>query len=63
VESRRIEKIVSLLHEHGRLSSVQLSRMIGLSRTRCNEYFKKMEELGLVEGVMVGKEKYYKLKE
>jgi len=63
VESRRIEKIISLLQEHGKLSSVQLSRMIGLSRTRCNEYFKKMEQLGLVEGVMVGKEKYYKLKE
>lgn len=62
VESRRIEKIIGLLQEHGKLSSSQLSQLIGLSRTRCNEYFKRMEELGLVEGISIGREKYYKLK-
>ena len=63
VEQKRIEKIISLLREHGKLSSVQLAQILGLSRTRCNEYFKQMEELGLVEGVEVGKEKYYRLKD
>jgi biotin operon repressor len=63
VEQKRIEKIISLLQEHGRLSSLQLAQMLGLSRTRCNEYFKQMEEIGLVEGVEIGKEKYYKLKD
>jgi biotin operon repressor len=62
VEQRRIENIVSFLQEHGKLSSSQLSKLIGLSRTRCNEYFKLMEDLGLVEGVEIGKEKYYRLK-
>ena len=62
VEQKRIEKIISLLREHGKLSSLQLAHILGLSRTRCNEYFKQMEELGLVEGVEIGKEKYYKLK-
>jgi hypothetical protein len=40
VEMRRIEAITGLLQQHGKLNSVQLSGHIGLSRTRCNEYFK-----------------------
>ncbi|MEM5829815.1 MAG: helix-turn-helix domain-containing protein [Candidatus Aenigmatarchaeota archaeon] len=63
VEQKRIEKIISLLQEHGKLSSSQLSQILGLSRTRCNEYFKQMESLGLVEGIEIGKEKFYKLKD
>jgi biotin operon repressor len=63
VEQRRIEKIMSLLQDQGKLSSSQLSQIMGLSRTRCNEYFKQMEDLGLVEGIEMGKEKYYKLKD
>jgi biotin operon repressor len=63
VEQRRIEKIMSILQENGKLSSSQLAQMMGLSRTRCNEYFKQMEELGLLEGIEIGKEKYYKLKD
>lgn len=61
VEQKRIEKIISILQEHEKLSSVQLSQILNLSRTRCNEYFKQMEEMGLVEGVDIGKERYYKL--
>ncbi|MEM5766023.1 MAG: winged helix-turn-helix domain-containing protein [Candidatus Aenigmatarchaeota archaeon] len=63
VEQKRIEKIISLLQEHGKLSSSQLAQILGLSRTRCNEYFKQMEDLGLVEGAEIGKEKFYKLKD
>jgi arsenate reductase-like glutaredoxin family protein len=63
VESKNIEKIVSILREHEKLSSLQLSQILNLSRTRCNEYFKQMEDIGLVEGMMIGKEKYYKLKD
>jgi len=62
VESKRIENIRSLLKKHEKLSSTELSQLMGLSRTRCNEYFKKMEILGIVKPVLVGKEKYYKLK-
>ena len=62
VESKRIENIRSLLKKHEKLSSTELSQLMGLSRTRCNEYFKKMENLGIVKPVLVGKEKYYKLK-
>ncbi len=63
VESKRIERIISFLQEHRTLSSYQLAQMMGLSRTRCNEYFKQMENLGIVKGIENGKEKYYQLVE
>jgi len=62
VESRRVEKIISLLKRHEKLSSTELSDLIGLSRTRCNEYFKMMEKLEMVKPILVGKEKFYGLK-
>lgn len=63
VESKRIERIISFLQEHRMLSSSQLAHMMGLSRTRCNEYFKQMEELGIVKGNDAGKERFYQLVE
>lgn len=63
VESKRIERIISFLQEHRTLSSYQLAQMMGLSRTRCNEYFKQMENLGIVKGIENGKERYYQLVE
>lgn len=62
VEFKRIEKISELLQQHGKLSSSQLAQLMNLSRTRCNEYFKQMEDLGIVEPLIVGKEKFYRLK-
>jgi len=62
VESKRIENIRSLLKKHEKLSSTELSQLMGLSRTRCNEYFKKMENLGIVKPILVRREKYYRLK-
>jgi len=62
VEFKRIEKITELLEQHGKLSSSQLAQLMNLSRTRSNEYFKQMENLGIVEPVIIGKEKFYVLK-
>ena len=62
VERKRINEILNLLKEHEKLTSSQLSEMLGLSRTRCNEYFKLMERLGMVEPILMGKEKFYALK-
>ena len=62
VETKRIEKITSLLERHEKLSSSELSQLMGLSRTRCNEYFKLMDSLDLVEPVLSGREKFYRLK-
>lgn len=61
VESKRIERIISLLQDHRMLSSSQLAQMMGLSRTRCNEYFKQMENLGIAKAVDTGKERFYQL--
>lgn len=61
VEARRIETITGLLQQHGKLSSEDLANHTGLSRTRCSEYFKLMEEMGIVEPVLLGREKFYRL--
>jgi len=62
VETKRMEGITQLLQQHGKLSSVQLAQLMNMSRTRSNEYFKQMENLGIVDSEILGKEKYYKLK-
>jgi len=59
VEQKRMQKILGILKDHGRLSSSQLGNIMNLSRTRCNEYFRHMENLNLVESAVVGREKYY----
>lgn len=61
VEARRIETITGLLQQHGKLSSETLASHTGLSRTRCSEYFKLMEDMGIVEPVLMGREKFYRL--
>jgi len=61
VERKKINKIKSLLQQHDQLTSAQLAQLMNLSRTRSNEYFKQMESLGMVEPVLVGKEKFYRL--
>jgi Fic family protein len=60
-KTRLKEQILSLLSQHKKLSSYELSNLVNLSRTRCNEYFREMLKEGLTEGVIIGKKKYYKL--
>ncbi|HKZ45233.1 MAG TPA: winged helix-turn-helix domain-containing protein [archaeon] len=55
------EQILSLLQQHKRLSSSQLGDLVSLSRTRCNEYLRELSTQGLAEGVIVGRQKFYKL--
>jgi len=61
-ESKKIETIKFVLKQHQMLSSIQLAQLLHMSRTRANEYFKKMENMNLVDGTLVGKEKFYKIK-
>jgi Fic family protein len=51
--------IKSLLEEHGKLSSTDLSRLLKLSRTRCSEYLNEMVREGLLEHTTVRRKKYY----
>jgi Fic family protein len=60
-KSKWKEQIISLLEQHKKLSSSELSSLVNLSRTRCNEYFRELLKEGLTEGVIIGKKKYYKL--
>jgi response regulator of citrate/malate metabolism len=55
------EQILSLLEQRKKLSSSELSNLINLSRTRCSEYFRELSKEGLSEGIIVGRQKYYKL--
>jgi biotin operon repressor len=59
---RMKEKIISFLHRHANLSPSKLSELVGLSRTRCNEYLKELEREEIATGVLVGKKKIYRLR-
>ena len=61
VEGKIKEQIISLLQQNKKLTSSQLSNLIGLSRTRCNEYFRELTKEGYTEGVVINRQKYYKL--
>jgi hypothetical protein len=55
------ESVRSLLEKHGKLNSVQLSKLINLSRTRCNEYFKEMEKEGIARGITKNRQRFYEI--
>lgn len=51
-----------ILKKHVTMTSDQLCKVIGLSRTRCNEYLKELENSGLAESKLVDRKKHYSLK-
>ena len=53
--------IKSLLGEHKKLTTSQISKLVNLSRTRCSEYMKEMERCGIVSGTTVRRQKFYEL--
>jgi len=53
--------IKSLLGEHRKLTTSQLSKLINLSRTRCSEYLIEMERKRIVKGTTVRRQKFYEL--
>ena len=55
------EKVVELLQQHRRLTASQMADLLHLSRTRCSEYFRELMVEGRVEGVLIDRQKYYKL--
>lgn len=54
--------IKSLLEEHKKLASPELSQMLKLSRTRCNEYLIEMEREGVLKGTTIRRKKFYELR-
>lgn len=53
--------VKSLLGEHKKLTTAQLSKLINLSRTRCSEYLIDLERKGIVKGTTVRRQKFYEL--
>lgn len=54
--------IKSLLGEHKKLSSTDLSRLLKLSRTRCSEYLNELSREGVIAYTTVRRKKFYELK-
>ncbi|MEM7821341.1 MAG: winged helix-turn-helix domain-containing protein [Candidatus Aenigmatarchaeota archaeon] len=63
VTSKTKEAIKMILQKYGELTPFQLSRLIKLSRTRCNEYLKEMEREGIAVSRTESRKKYYKLRQ
>ena len=60
-KSKMKDRILFLLNENKKLTANQLSELLGLSRTRCSEYFRELMIEGKVEGLIIDRQKYYKL--
>ncbi|MCX8178738.1 MAG: winged helix-turn-helix domain-containing protein [Candidatus Aenigmarchaeota archaeon] len=55
------EAIKIILRKKGRMTSEDLSKLIGLSRSRCNEYLKEMERNKEAKSEIENRKKYYRL--
>ncbi|NIM46744.1 MAG: winged helix-turn-helix transcriptional regulator [Candidatus Aenigmarchaeota archaeon] len=57
------EAIRLILQKYGKVTASELSKLIKLSRTRCNEYLKEMEEEGLLFSLIDSRKKFYSLRQ
>jgi response regulator of citrate/malate metabolism len=57
------DAIKLILQKHQELTSSELSRIIKLSRTRCNEYLKDMENEGILVSRINCRKKLYSLRQ
>ena len=51
-----------ILKKHGMMTSDELSKILQLSRTRCSEYLKELEEEKMVKGEIINRKKYFSIK-
>jgi hypothetical protein len=63
ISSKTEDAIKIILQNHGELTSSQLSKLIKLSRTRCNEYLKEMELQGELLSRIDCRKKLYKTRQ
>lgn len=57
------EAIKMLLQKYNEITPSQLSKLIKLSRTRCNEYLKQMEDEGMMLSRVDSRKKFYSLRQ
>jgi biotin operon repressor len=63
ISSKVKETIRIMLMKQPAITSVQLSKSLNMSRTRCNEYLKEMENDGILGSFLKCRKKYYKLRQ
>lgn len=51
-----------IIRRHEEITATELSKLLKLSRTRCNEYLVEMEKDGVLVSKIVGREKFYSLR-
>jgi len=51
-----------ILKKYGKMTSDDLSKVIHLSRTRCSEYLKELQQEKIVESETVNRKKFFKLR-
>ena len=51
-----------ILKKYGKMTSDDLSKVIHLSRTRCSEYLKELQQEKIVESEIVNRKKFFKLR-
>ncbi|MBN2202883.1 MAG: winged helix-turn-helix transcriptional regulator [Candidatus Aenigmarchaeota archaeon] len=57
------EAIRMILQKYNEITPAQLSKLIKLSRTRCNEYLKQMEDEGTMMSRVDSRKKFYSLRQ
>jgi biotin operon repressor len=63
VSEKTKEAIKTLLKKYGSLNALQVGKLLNMSRTRCAEYLKQMEEEGILVSEWKGRKKYYSLRQ
>jgi len=63
VSEKTKEAIKTLLKKYGSLNAWQLGKLMNMSRTRCAEYLKQMEEEGILVSEWRSRKKYYSLRQ
>ena len=63
ISVRTKEAIRLILQKYKELTPSQLSKLINLSRTRCNEYLKQMEDEGITISRVESRKKFYTLRQ
>ena len=56
------EMIKLMLTQHGKLTAMDMGRMLSLSRTRCSEYLKEMEKEGALMGTVNCRKRFYEIR-
>jgi len=64
VRKKKVKNMIyALINEHDRLTAMDLSKMLNLSRTRCSEYLKELERAGILTAVTNCRKRYYEIRQ